>query len=287
MPNQIRRLAAIDLGTNSFHLVIADVKSNGKFTVVGKDKEGVRLGEGMTDMKHLSEDACDRALDTLRRFSLLAQSHDAPIRAIATSAVREALNRDALVQRVRDELGLEIEVVSGFEEARLIYLGVLQALPVYNKRALLVDIGGGSTEFLLGERGGVQYANSLKLGAVRLTRRYFLGKTIKAREIEECRAHLIGALNPIVRAMKGRQVDVHVGSSGTILNVAGMILAAKGEYYNYDEGNVTITLKDLRGIVETVIAHKTVERRRQLPGIDPGRADIITAGVLILEQVFE
>lgn len=286
MPDQIRRLAAIDLGTNSFHLVIADVKSNGKFTVLGKDKEGVRLGEGMTDMKHLSDEACDRALGTLRRFSLLAQSYEAPVRAIATSAVREALNRDVFLQRVRQELGLEIEVVSGFEEARLIYLGVLQALPVYNTSTMLVDIGGGSTEFLLGERGAVQYANSLKLGAVRLTRRYFTGRSIQAANIEQCRAHLIGALDPIVRAMKGRAVGVHVGSSGTILNVAGMILASRGEDYNYDEGNVTITRDDLGSIVEMVLAHKTVERRRQLPGIDPGRADIITAGVLILEQVF-
>ncbi|MCB2205444.1 Ppx/GppA family phosphatase [bacterium] len=287
MPDNIRKLAAIDLGTNSFHLVIADIKSNGKFTMLGKDKEVVRLGEGMTDMKHLGEEAMDRAVDTLRRFSLIAQTHGAPIRAVATSAVREALNRDEFLRRVRDELQIEIEVVSGYEEARLIYLGVLQALPVYKESTLLVDIGGGSTEFLVGEEGSVHYANSLKLGAVRLTRRYFSGKTLKNKDIDACRAHLIGALDPVVRAIKNRPLTAVVGSSGTILNVAGMILAARGEEFNQDEGNVTIEKKDLKRITSDVLSRKTVGLRRAIPGLDPARADIIVAGILILEQVFE
>lgn len=286
MPDRIRRLAAIDLGTNSFHLVIADVKSNGKFTVLGKDKEVVRLGEGMSDMKHLSDEAMDRAVDTLRRFSLIAQTHDAPIRAIATSAVREAQNRDRFLQRVREELHIEIEVVSGYEEARLIYLGVMQALPVYGQSTLLVDIGGGSTEFLVGEKGSVHYANSLKLGAVRLTRRYFSGKTLKNKDIASCRAHLIGALDPVARAIRGRPIDVVAGSSGTILNIAGMILAARGESFNHDEGNVTIEADDLAEIVAHILSRKTVGLRRAIPGLDPARADIIVAGALILEQVF-
>ena len=287
MPDKIRRLAAIDLGTNSFHLVIADVKSNGKFTVISKDKEVVRLGEGMTDMKHLGKEAMERAVDTLRRFSLLAQSQEAPIRAIATSAVREALNKDDFLRRVRNELGIEIEVVSGFEEARLIYLGVMQALPVYQQSILLVDIGGGSTEFLVGEKGAVHYANSLKLGAVRLTRRYFSAKTLKNKDVAACRTHLIGALNPIVRAIKGRPIATVVGSSGTILNTAAMILAQRGESFNADEGNVEITHKDLQHIVKNILARKTVGLRQDIPGLDPARADIIVAGILILEQVFE
>ncbi|MDT8322566.1 MAG: Ppx/GppA phosphatase family protein [Bacteroidota bacterium] len=287
MPNRIRRLAAIDLGTNSFHLVIADVKSNGKFTVLGRDKEVVRLGEGVADMKHLGTEAMTRAMDTLRRFSLIAQTHEAPVRAIATSAVREAQNRDLFLRRVREELNIEIEVVSGFEEARLIYLGVMQALPVYQQSTLLVDIGGGSTEFLVGEKGNVHYANSLKLGAVRLTRRYFSGKTLKNKDIAACRAHLIGALDPVARAIRDRPIDIVAGSSGTILNIAGMILAARGETFNHDEGNVTIERDDLSAIVATILSKKTIGLRRDIPGLDPGRADIIVAGALILEQVFE
>lgn len=286
MPQTIRRLAAIDIGTNSFHLVIADVKSNGKFTVLSKDKEVVRLGEGMTDMKHLSASAIERAMGTLRRFMQLAQSMDAPVRAVATSAVREALNQDALISRAQAELGLEIEVVSGFEEARLIYLGVMQALPVYQKSVLLTDIGGGSTEFLVGRQGAVQYVNSLKIGAVRLSRRYFGGGTIKARAVEECRAYLAGALNPIARAVKDRPFDIAIGSSGTILNTASMILAARGEIVEADPNAMAIRRDDLSAIVESVLSAGTLARRRDIPGIDPARADIIVAGVLILEQIF-
>ncbi|HOJ03667.1 MAG TPA: Ppx/GppA phosphatase family protein [Bacteroidota bacterium] len=288
MPNSIRRLAAIDLGTNSFHLVIADVKSNGKFTVVGKDKEVVRLGEGFNDMKHLSEEAMQRAIDTLHRFQLIAQSQNAPVRAIATSAVREALNQQEFIERVRRELGMEIEVVSGFEEARLIYLGVLQALPVYDRSMLLVDIGGGSTEFLVGRAGKVDYANSLKLGAVRLTQRFFSSPTLRPKDIAACREHLAGALNPIARAMRGRNIELAVGSSGTILNTAVMILASKGTLPPTEEtNNLTITSRDLHTIVANVLEARSVERRGAIPGMDPARADIIVAGVLILEQIFE
>jgi exopolyphosphatase / guanosine-5'-triphosphate,3'-diphosphate pyrophosphatase len=288
MPNTIRRLAAIDLGTNSFHLVIADVKPNGKFSVVSKDKEMVRLGEGFNDLKHLSEEAMQRAMETLRRFALIAQSHAAPVRAVATSAVREALNQDAFLQRARDTVGLDIEVVSGFEEARLIYLGVLQALPVYSKNILLVDIGGGSTEFLSGTRGVVEYANSLKLGAVRLTQKFFRNDIIRSKDVAACREHLAGAINPITRALKGRQFDIAIGSSGTIISAAVMVQAMNGTPLLTDEtNNLVITRTDLARVVDAVLAARSVGRRRELDGMDTSRADIIVAGVLILEQVFE
>lgn len=191
-PDSSRRLAAIDIGTNSFHLVVVDVKPNGSFTIRGRERETVRLGEGMTDMKHLGDEAMDRAIRVLQRFRMIAENHRSSIRAVATSAVREALNGDAFVSRVWNEVGIEMEVVSGFEEARLIYLGVLQALPVFDQRILLIDIGGGSTEFLVGESGIVHYANSLKVGAVRFWRRFFQDKQLTSKAVQACREHLRG-----------------------------------------------------------------------------------------------
>ena len=281
------RLAAIDIGTNSFHLIVAEARPNGKFTVLGREKEVIRLGEGSSDMKRLGAAAMDRGMEALRRFSLIAEQHDARVRAVATSAVREASNRDVFVERVRAELGLEIEVISGFEEARLIYIGVLQALPVYNKTALLVDIGGGSTEFLVGKAGEVQYVNSLKLGAVRLSNRFFQEKTVRARDVDACRAFLAGELNPIERTIRSAAIDVAVGSSGTIINTAAMILAAQGREDTAEEGNAVITRRELARVVETVLAAGTLTKRRQIDGLDPARADIIVAGVLLLEQIFE
>jgi exopolyphosphatase / guanosine-5'-triphosphate,3'-diphosphate pyrophosphatase len=288
MPNTIRRLAAIDLGTNSFHLVIADVKPNGKFTIVTRDKEMVRLGEGFNELKQLRDEAIESAIETLRRFVLIAQSLNAPVRAIATSAVREALNQGEFLRRVRESIGLEIEVVSGFEEARLIYLGVLQALPVYQKNILLVDIGGGSTEFLAGSRGIVDYANSLKLGAVRLTQRFFPSSTIAKKDIAACREHLAGALNPIVRAMRDRPIDLAVGTSGTIMSAAVMVMIMNRVPLLLDDtNNLVITRSDLDVLVRTITHARTIEKRRLIEGMDPARADIIVAGALILEQVFE
>jgi exopolyphosphatase / guanosine-5'-triphosphate,3'-diphosphate pyrophosphatase len=140
------RLSAIDIGTNSIHLIVADVdRKTGKFRILDRERELVRLGSGPSDMKSLSPEAMARGIETIRRFKAIADAAKAPVRAIATSAVREAANRREFIRRVARQTGVRVEIASGFEEARLIYLGVLQALPVFRKKALLVDIGGGST----------------------------------------------------------------------------------------------------------------------------------------------
>ena len=131
-------------------------------------------------MKRLEPDAIDRAVAALGRQRAIAEAHGAEVRAVATSAVREAENRHVFLRRARVEAGVEVEVISGFEEARLIHLGVLQAVPVFDRRVLVVDIGGGSTEIVLGERDEALVARSLKLGAIRLTDRFFPDDAIKS-----------------------------------------------------------------------------------------------------------
>ena len=149
------RLAAMDLGTNSFHLVVAEVAGMDRFNVLTRDKEVVRLGTTHKDMKHITPEAMERALTALKRFKQVADSFNAKIRAVATSATREAKNREEFILRAYEETGIEIEVISGYEEGRLIYLGVMQALNVYDKKILLIDIGGGSTEFFLCHKGNI------------------------------------------------------------------------------------------------------------------------------------
>ena len=153
LPASSEVLAAIDIGTNSIHLVIARVTGPHAMEVLGREKEMVRLGSGAGDLKHLAGDAVDRGVRTLARFREMADALGAPVTAVATSAVREAENRQVFLDRARDEAGVEVEVISGFEEARLIHLGVLQAVPVFDQRLLVCDIGGGSTELLVGWRG--------------------------------------------------------------------------------------------------------------------------------------
>jgi exopolyphosphatase/guanosine-5'-triphosphate,3'-diphosphate pyrophosphatase len=124
-------------------------------------------------MKRLTDDAMERGLETLKRFAVEAKSHQAHIRAVATSAVREAINKDQFLDSVRDKTGIEIEVVSGIEEGRLIYIGALHALPIVARRTLVIDIGGGSTETVIGYQGEAAFINSAKLGHIRLSKRFF------------------------------------------------------------------------------------------------------------------
>ncbi|MEZ5215752.1 MAG: Ppx/GppA phosphatase family protein [Ilumatobacteraceae bacterium] len=279
-------LAALDLGTNSFHLVIARMSETG-FEIVTRHKETVRLGHGAGDMKVLEPDAIERGLAALQRMRRLAESAGAPLRAVATSAVREAENAEAFIDRALAEAGVEVEVISGVEEARLIHLGILQAVPVYDQRLIMCDIGGGSTEVLVGERGEVLTSRSFKLGAVRLTDRFFPGGKVRPEAVAECRHFVRSSLTPLEREVSQHGFQVAVGSSGTIESVAKIAHALGGgaplRTYNCFE----FTRSDLQAVLKALTAAPTTEQRRQVPGIEPERADILVAGALILAGVFD
>lgn len=278
------RLAALDVGTNSFHLVVARVLPGGRFEVIAREREMVRLGEGGGDMKHLSGAAMDRAVATLKRMRQLADASAAELRAVATSAMREAENRDELVQRARAEAGVEIEVVSGLEEARLIHLGVLQALDVFDRRISLCDIGGGSTELVIGHRGEMLAARSLKLGAVRLTTRFFTAERTTGKAIAACRAYVRSALAPFVREAEAHRVEVPIGSSGTVEAVVKMVHQADGAEPMRTYNGYEVSTDQVLEVVERLISARTVAARRKIRGLEPARADIVLAGALILEQ---
>ncbi len=282
-------IAAIDVGTNSFHLIVVEAKADGNFEIVDREREVIRLGEGnVGDIKIIIPEAIERAVQTLRRFKRIANSHGAQIRAVATSAVREALNKNEIIKKVFDETGLEIEVISGYEEARLIYLGILKSVPIYDKKTLVIDIGGGSTEFLIGEKGKTHYSASLKLGAVRLTQKFFRGKELTQESIKECRNWVHGELFNIAEAAKRIGFDQCVGSSGTIMATGSMIdaLIKKKKTQNMLFNNYEITRKEISIIRDEVLKRKTDDQRKKIPGLDDKRADIIPAGIIILDEIF-
>jgi exopolyphosphatase / guanosine-5'-triphosphate,3'-diphosphate pyrophosphatase len=279
-------LAAIDVGTNSFHLVVARIVGDTRFEVIAREKNVVRLGSGGGDMKLLTPAAIQRGVDALRHLKRIADISDAPVRAVATSAVREAENNEEFVRRARDEAGVEIEVVSGIEEARLIHLGVLQSLPIFERRLLLCDIGGGSTELLIGQRGTVLASRSLKLGAVRLTTRFFPGERLHPGAVSSCRTFVRSTLAAFAKEVETHGFEVAVGSSGTILALAAMASAATGEPVKTLNA-ATLSAGDLTAILKRLVDARSVEARAKLPGLDATRADIILAGALILEGVFE
>ncbi len=282
--------AAIDIGTNSIHLVVARATPGGGFDVVTTEKDMVRLGSGAGDMKNLAPEAIDRGIDALARMVEVAQSFGAEITAVATSAVREAENRQVFVDRARHELGLSVEVISGYEEARLIHHGVIHALPVAGRRTLLVDIGGGSTEFIVGENSELVEARSLRLGAIRLNRRFIATSlddegVASAKAIKRCRVFLADALSGVARDFGGHRPELAIGSSGTITAVASMIAASKGPIPKQMNG-FSFTRNELSKITEQVVG-SSADERRKMRGLDERRTDIVVAGVLLLEAIFD
>ena len=253
--------------------------------MIAREKEMVRLGSSSGDMKRLAPEAIERGVAALGRMARIAAIHDAAVHAVATSAVREAENAGEFIERARREAGVDVEVISGVEEARLIHLGVLQAVPVYDERMVLIDIGGGSTEILVGERGDTLAAGSLKLGAIRLTRRFFRSESLHPGAVDSCRRHIRSALAPMAREVERTGFAVAVASSGT-----AEAIFALADALDDDEptprsfNNSRISVDQVEAVVARLVGAQTVSERRQLPGMDAGRADIILGGALILEQ---
>lgn len=287
-----RPLAAIDIGTNSFHMVVARIGEIGEgsdargpaFEVIEREKEMVRLGSSSGDMKRLEPEAIDRGVAALHRLARVAAIHGADIHAVATSAVREAENADDFIRRAREEAGVEVDVIAGVEEARLIHLGVLQSVPVFDRRLVLIDIGGGSTEILVGERGETLAAGSLKLGAIRLSRRFFGGERNHPGAVESCRRHIRSVLAPMVREVEPLGFEVAVASSGTAETVAALVHARRGGAPLRTYNNFEMTAAEISEVVASIAACDSIEDRRRLPGMDASRADIILGGALVLEQ---
>jgi exopolyphosphatase/guanosine-5'-triphosphate,3'-diphosphate pyrophosphatase len=280
-------LAALDIGTNSIHLVVARPVSGDRFETLTREREVVRLGSGGGDMKLLTTEALERGLACLARMKGIADGFDAGLRAVATSAVREATNASYFIERAARESGVHIEVISGVEEARLIHLGVLQAVPVFDRRLLLVDIGGGSTELLLGECGETIAARSLKVGAVRLTDRFFPGGDVTSDAVKACRNHVRSLIEHFHREVTTHGFDVAVASSGTAETVARIAHAVTGgeplRTYNCFE----VSRPALDDVVARLVKHKSAAGRRKVPGLEAHRADIIVAGSLILATIAE
>jgi exopolyphosphatase/guanosine-5'-triphosphate,3'-diphosphate pyrophosphatase len=278
-------LAALDIGTNSFHLVVARAVGGDRFETLTREKEVVRLGHGGGDMKELAPEAIERGVACLRRMRRIVDSYGATLRAVATSAIREAANAGTFLARARAEADVDIEVISGAEEARLIFLGVLQAVPVFERRLLLVDIGGGSTELLIGQKGETLAARSFKLGAVRLTDRFFPGGVATPKAIAACREYIRSILSHFQREVDEHGFDVVVASSGTAEAIARVAHAMTGAEPLHTYNCFEISTDQIRAVTKELCRHRTVAGRAKVAGLEPGRADIAVAGALIMETV--
>mgnify|MGYP001160634965 FL=1 len=287
MNDTSKLIAAIDVGTNSFHMIIASVSEKGIIKIHQRSKEPVRLGSSAKDMKHIEAEAMKRGIATLKRFATLANEANAQIRAVGTSAVREALNREQFVEAVEEKTGISIEVVSGLEEARLIYLGAIHALPIHNKQSLIFDIGGGSTEFIIGKNGERLFTHSAKIGHIRMTQRFFPDGKITPKALKDCRDYIRGDLISTFDTIKTTSFDVAVACSGTVQAIAAAIAFKKTNKVPEQFNGITLSKKDLTGAINDILTAINSKQRSLIPGMDINRSDVIVGGALILEQIIE
>jgi exopolyphosphatase/guanosine-5'-triphosphate,3'-diphosphate pyrophosphatase len=284
------KVAAIDIGSNSIHLVIVRAVKGQHPEIIDREKEMVRLGAGTLREHLLSKEKIQSALATLRRYKQMAEAnHVDLVIATATSAVRESRNSDEFIEAVRKDVGLDVQLLPGVEEARLIALAVSEVTDFKRRRALIVDIGGGSTEFIITGGSEPEFLFSVRIGAVRLAEKFISTDPISEQERERLITGIRSDLTHAVWQIKNRGYDFVIGTSGTILNmVSAAVLAEhpqRGEALaDIEPFGETVTLDQITRLNRR-LARMDERQRGRVPGLEKDRADIIIAGGLLLECI--
>jgi exopolyphosphatase/guanosine-5'-triphosphate,3'-diphosphate pyrophosphatase len=282
----------MDIGTNSVRLLIVRVEPNHAYRILTDQKEVVRLGEDEFVEQRLQPKAMQRAALICARFAHLAHSHGAhEIIAVATAAVREAENKSAFLRRLRQEAELEVRVVSGMEEARLIYLGVSSGVHLGEKTALFVDIGGGSTEIAVGNQQQHHFLASLSLGAIRVSSLFLTDPAapVSPEHYALIQRNVRVAAVRAIQQVRRYHLDLAIGSSGTIQNLADIAARMFNRRKRERDGGVVpnaLTHDQLKQVVK-VLCDLPLDKRRQVPGINPERADIIIGGAAVLDTLMQ
>lgn len=277
------RFAVIDLGTNTARLLIVDRVAPGEFRHVHLRREIVRMGGGFSKSAGLSAEAMERGLSCLARFAAHLREHDvSSVRAVATSAVRDARNGASFVESVRRETGIELTVIDGVTEANLTLAGVLAGLDRNHDEILVVDIGGGSTEYALARSGRADFVRSLPLGVVRLTE----GQGSLAAMERKIRREL-GALRHAMDEAEHRLQDGTplVGTAGTATTLAA--ISMEMEDYDYRKVNNSVISRDEIAAIFERLLPLTPAERLEVPGLEKGREDLIISGMLIILQTMD
>jgi len=281
------RIAAVDVGSNSIHMVVAQVEADGRFRVLDRAKDMVRLGRKTLSKGKLSAEAIDAGVRTLSAFRTLAERQGVSrITAVATSAVREAANGGDFIERVEEDVGLRVKVIPGREEARLIYLGVRHAIDLTDKPTLIVDIGGGSVEFILTEKEEAIALESQKIGVARLSERFLVSDPPEPEEIDALEAYLADQLDPMLSEFRTHKVRRVVGTSGTMLNLIAMAGHLQGETPELHLNNFAVTGAEIAKI-RRLLCRSGRDERLKIKGLDSKRADLIVAGAVLTDFVLQ
>ena len=278
------RIAAIDIGTNSIHMIVVHVKPDLSFEVIDREKDMVRLGAGGLDGRSLTESATAAALQTLSKFKRIADSHKVDeIIAGATSATREADNGGDFIAAVDRLTGIKIRIITGTEEARLIHIAAGYGVDVGSSTACVVDIGGGSVEVTLGTAAQMALGRSFKTGVIRLTERFAKSDPLSRRDERRLVKHVIREMGEHLSEIAGKGFDRVIGTSGTILSLGALALSEGGTDVS-ELRNRRVSAKALHRLRKRII-EADLDERLHMPGLDPRRADLSVAGVVLFDTI--
>lgn len=281
-----KRIAAIDLGTNSFHAVLVDIYPDGSFRTIDKLKEMVILAEkGMEN--HLSEDAMRRGLDALKRIKFLCDSQEVDeIIAFATSAIREAKNGGDFTQCMIDEVGIKARAIPGQMEAELIGYAIRHSIALDEEMVLMVDIGGGSVEFIVGNNKEFIYHNSLKLGVARMSAKFVQNDPITKDEKKALKKHYKKTLKEIAAIVKKHQVKTMIGSSGTMENIGAMVASRNSLTATMTLNELVFEASEFKALYKDFIKLDRDERKK-INLLDEKRIDIINPGMVLVKYLLK
>jgi len=288
MVSDVLRVSAIDLGTNSFHMVVVEESREKGVMEVDRVKDMICIGKGSISTKMLDESAMQAGIAALKNFLVLASQHGVTpehVIAFATSAIREAKNRDEFIRRVKEETGLKVKVISGKEEAEFIYYGVRNAVRLGSSSDLIFDIGGGSVEFVIADRNGVKLLESRKIGVARMFERFVTTDPVSAQEIKLLEQFFAAEMVTASERAAELRIRRGIASSVTSENIARMIRSLHGFDGEVPLNNSVFTRKEFNRLYRTVLSLSASERKK-FTGLDEKRVDLIVPGLVLFDTIF-
>ncbi len=278
------RIAIVDLGTNTFHLLIVDVKEN-QHHIVYRERTAVKLGKKGINKGLITDAALSRALRAISAFRIAIDNYNVKkIFAYGTSAFRNARNQKDVINRIKENTGIAVNVISGDEEARLIYMGVRSAIPLGNEKSLVLDIGGGSVEFIIGDENDIYWKESFEIGAQRLLEEYHTHDPIRTEDLKALSIHFDNKLGSLFQVLERYQPKTLVGSSGTFDTLSDIYCARQGLERISETAETPLSFQGFHDIYKELIV-RDKEARMKIPGMIELRVDMIVVACSLINYL--
>ncbi len=284
------RIAVVDLGTNTFNLLIVETTGNSSYRIIYNNKLPVKLGEGGINKKEITKDAYQRGIDAMAKHSrTISEYRVTATYAFGTAALRNAENGELFIRTIREEFNIRVELITGDREAELIYKGVKQAVPLDNNKVLILDIGGGSNEFIIANKKQIFWKYSYKLGIAKLLDQFKPSDPILPNEIENVTRYIDEELQSLFTAVRNYKIDTLVGASGSFETFTAMI---KADDENFESETGTSPSSTVINISEFTTLHKrlmasTIDERREMKGLEPMRVEMIVLASLFVKFILD